>query len=367
MLQSTPFSSPGELKSKLPLTPSLQQYIKEAREAVHQILCRKDPRLMLVVGPCSIHDLQGAKEYALKLKKLQEQVSDSFLLVLRAYVEKPRSALGWKGLLHDPHLDGSLRMDLGYSYAREFLLFLAEHRIPAACEFLEPTSAAYHGDLITWGCIGARTSSSQTHRQMAADLPMPIAFKNSTEGNIETAVYGCLTASYPHTFLGFNDAGHIVMQHAKGNSDTHIVLRGGNGLPNYDHESVRHALNALRRAGLPERIMIDCSHDNCKKKHELQKEVFNSSLELALHQEPGIAGLMLESYLYAGNQPLQHCKDSLKFGVSVTDPCLSWEDTEALILQGHALYQERSEFASILKQLQKLGVWQGDALNLSQA
>jgi 3-deoxy-7-phosphoheptulonate synthase len=338
---SSPFSSPKEHKQKFPLSAAHKNFIIESRQTVHKILYKQDPRLLLVIGPCSIHDLKGAKEYALKLKQLQEDVSSSFFLVMRAYVEKPRTALGWKGLLHDPLLDGSHRMDLGYAYSRELFLFLAEHRIPAACEFLEPSSSLYHGDLITWGCIGARTSSSQTHRQMAADLPMPIAFKNSTDGNIETAAYGCLAASYPHTFLGYNEQGQIAIKHAKGNPDTHIVLRGADAKPNYDFESVRSSLNILRRAGLPERIMIDCSHDNCQKRHELQKEVFHYTLQLATLPENGIVGMMLESYLHPGNQPLKNSCSALKFGISVTDPCLGWEETEVLLKHGNNYFQQQ--------------------------
>jgi 3-deoxy-7-phosphoheptulonate synthase len=334
-MHSSPFATPKQLREKWPLTTFQQRFIDDARKEVHEILTFQDPRLLLIVGPCSIHDLKGAQEYARRLKALSSEVSDSFLLIMRAYFEKPRTALGWKGLVHDPFLDGSHRMDRGYELAREFLLFLATLELPAACEFLDPSSFVYNGDLISWGCIGARTSSSQVHRQMASDLSMPVAFKNSTDGNIESAVNGCLTASYPHAFLGLNEDGVLSIRHSKGNPDTHVVLRGGDDKPNYDQESIRRTLQLLRCAGLPERVVIDCSHDNCDKDHEQQQLVFAKVMQHMLSGESAIRGLMLESYLKAGNQPLSGALHRLHFGVSVTDPCLSWQATEDLILAAH--------------------------------
>lgn len=330
-----PFASPKELHEKLPVSLEQAEFIASSRKIIHNILTYQDPRLLLVVGPCSIHDVKGAKEYARRLKSLSDEVQDSFYMVMRTYVEKPRTSLGWKGLIHDPFLDGSHRIDRGYELARELMLFLADLKLPAACEFLDPPSFIYNGDLISWGCIGARTSASQVHRQMASDLPMPIAFKNSTDGNIETAVNGCLAASYPHAFLGLNHEGYLSVRHSKGNTDAHVVLRGGEGRPNYDRESIHLTQQLLHRAGLAERVIIDCSHDNCDKKHELQKRVFDTVLKMALQEHSPVRGLMFESYLHAGNQPLIGPLQKLHFGISITDPCLCWDETESLILSGH--------------------------------
>jgi len=300
------------------------------------------------VGPCSIHDIKGAEAYAKRLKALSEEVSDSFFIVMRSYFEKPRTALGWKGLIHDPLLDGSHQIRHGFELARRLLLFLAEIQMPAGCEFLDPPSAVYNGDLIAWSCIGARTASSQVHRQIASDLPMPVAFKNSTDGNSESAVNGCLAASYPHAYLGLNHQGNLSIHHSKGNPDAHIVLRGGQSKPNYDLNSVRKAFQLLHRAGLPERLLIDCSHDNCKKKHDLQRIVFETVIKQTLESEAPIYGLMLESYLYGGNQPLKGPLETLQFGISVTDPCLSFEETEDLLRWGHAEIQAHKSLKPLI-------------------
>ena len=265
--------------------------------------------------------------YAQKLKALSEEVKDSFLIIMRVYLEKPRTALGWKGLVHDPYLDGSHCMDRGYELAREFLLYLSHLELPAASEFLDPPSFVYNGDLITWGCIGARTSTSQVHRQMASDLSMPVAFKNSTDGNIESAVNGCLAASYPHAFLGLNEDGVLAIHHSRGNPDAHIVLRGGEKKSNYDLESISLAQKLLQHAELPERLIVDCSHDNCLKNYAHQEIVFQTVLKYAREEHLSIRGMMLESYLKAGNQPLSGSLSDLHFGVSITDPCLGWEET----------------------------------------
>lgn len=336
-MPSTTFVTPRLLHARLPKTEQQQLFIEQARSQVRGILTQQDPRLLLIVGPCSIHDIRGAKEYGLKLKQLSQAVEASFLIVMRTYIEKPRTALGWKGLIHDPFLDGSHCIERGYEWARELLLYLANLELPVACEFLDPLSALYHGDLITWGCIGARTSSSQIHRQIASDLSMPLAFKNSTDGNIESAVNGCLAASYPHAFLNHNYDGNLAIQNSKGNPDVHVVLRGGENKTNFDPLSIRYTKQLMRRAGLAERILVDCSHDNCQKNHSLQKEAFESVLNQVLEGEAAIRGLMLESYLQAGSQPLTGPLNNLHYGISVTDPCLSWEETEELIWQAHQL------------------------------
>ncbi len=324
--------SPRELKSKLPLTEAANVFIDRTRQQIRDVLNRVDDRLLLIAGPCSIHDIDGAIEYAKRLKELSKAVEKRFLVVMRAYVEKPRTALGWKGLLHDPYLDGSHRIEEGIHAARKLLLNLSELQMPAACEFLDPLTALYNGDLISWACIGARTSASQVHRQMASALPMPIAFKNCTGGNISTAVNGCLQAMHSHTFLAPDQDGQLSLTHSKGNPDAHIVLRGGDGKPNYDESSIASAIEFLKKAQLPLRILIDCSHDNSEKKHYLQPKGFAAALEQHGKGNSAIRGVMIESYLESGNQP--HSKDpsALKFGLSITDPCLSWQETESLVL-----------------------------------
>lgn len=331
-MSEKPFISPQDLKNALPLTPEMESFIAQSRESIRAILNGSDSRLILLTGPCSIHDVKGALLYADRLKDLSDQVSSQFLVVMRAYIEKPRTALGWKGLLHDPNLDGTDSLEQGLHVTRKLLLELAEKGIPAACEFLDPLTATYNGDLISWGCIGARTSASQVHRQIASMLPMPVAFKNTTEGNIEIAVNGCLYASQPHKFLTLQDAGHISLKQSHGNPDTHIVLRGAEDKPNYDASSIQTALQLLGKAHLPKRLIIDCSHGNSRKQHEQQLVVFRSVMEQVRSGVTEIRGLMLESYLKGGHQPHQGKSEELQYDVSITDPCLSFEETEALIL-----------------------------------
>lgn len=337
------FTTPRQLQERFPAQEQALARVEKFRQTIRHILLGKDPRFLLVVGPCSIHDIKGAKEYAKRLKKLASEVEDSFFIVMRTYFEKPRTALGWKGLIHDPLLDGSHQIEQGFELSRELLLYLTELELPAGCEFLDPPLAVYNGDLISWGCIGARTTTSQVHRQMASDLPMPMAFKNSIDGNSESAVNGCLAASYPHAFLGLSLDGDLRFHHSKGNSDTHVVLRGGQHKPNYDLDSVRKTFRLLHRHGLPERLLIDCSHDNCKKQHELQRIVFETVIRQTLESEAPIRGLMLESYLKSGSQPLNGHIDSLDFGISVTDPCLSFEETEEILRWGHAEIQSHKK------------------------
>lgn len=331
-MSEKPFITPCDLKASLPLSPEMVAFIEDSRAQIRAILDGRDSRLLLLTGPCSIHDVRGALLYADRLKELSNQVSSQFLVVMRAYIEKPRTALGWKGLLHDPNLDGTDSLEQGLHITRKLLIELAEKGIPAACEFLDPLTAAYNGDLISWGCIGARTSASQIHRQVASLLPMPIAFKNSTEGNIEIAVNGCLYASQSHKFLSMHEAGHIALIESKGNPDTHIVLRGAEEKPNYDAQSIQTALKLLEKSHLPKRLIIDCSHGNSRKQHEQQMTVFRSVMEQVRSGTKEIKGLMLESYLKSGHQPHYGKAEELMYDVSITDPCLSFEETEALIL-----------------------------------
>lgn len=323
------FTTPRELFSKLPLEPAQKQFIEESRATIRNILNGQDSRKLIITGPCSIHSSKEALEYAEKIRHLSQQVASQFFIVMRAYVEKPRTSIGWQGLINDPHLDGTHCLETGHYTSRQLLIQLAEMSVPTACEFLEPLSSLYHSDLISWGCVGARTSSSQVHRLMASRMPMPIAFKNSTEGSIESAVNGCHFAKLPHSFVSPDEEGALSIYKSRGNPDVHIVLRGGEGKPNYDKESIRKASSLLERSGIAPKIIIDCSHDNSEKKYDKQPQVFQQVFDQIREGNQAIKGVMLESYLEEGNQSFT---SPLKFGVSVTDPCLGWEDTEKLIL-----------------------------------
>jgi len=334
LLDSQVIPSPAELLAEFPLTEKQNQFIHRARQEVQDALFHHRSRLLMIVGPCSIHDISSAQEYASRLADLTKEVSDTFVVVMRVYFEKPRTSLGWKGMIYDPFLDGTNAMANGLRLTRQLLLELADMGVPAAAEFLDPLSAHYFSDLITWGCIGARTSESQTHRQMASSLPMPVAFKNNTMGNIEVAVHGVLSAAIPHTFLGIDSQGKVCQQTSGGNPHCHIVLRGGENSPNYDPDSISEALDLLHKNSLPPKVLIDCSHDNSRRKHEQQVSVFQSIIHQIKEGEKGIRGLILESHLQGGQQPLE--SDELRFGVSITDACLDWETTAKLIHWGRA-------------------------------
>lgn len=320
-----------ELKTTLPLVHASRLFIEESRQTVRGILNGHDPRLILIVGPCSIHDRQAAKEYAFHLGQLAKSVAAQFFLIMRVYCEKPRTANGWKGFLYDPLLDGSHAMHLGIEWTRQLLIELAAMKIPAATEFLDPLTAFYYDDLITWGSVGARTASSQTHRQLASGMQMPIGFKNGVAGNVTAAVNGAFAASLPHTYMRICENGNPTIARTAGNLDTHIVLRGGDAGPNYDPSSVSDALARLKKVKLPQRLLIDCSHQNSGKKHEKQPNVFQSVLHQIVEGNTNIKGLMLESHLHAGNQTLPQDLSELKYGVSITDPCLDWASTAHLI------------------------------------
>jgi 3-deoxy-7-phosphoheptulonate synthase len=333
--------SPNELKHELPITPQQVEFIDNARSQIVQILNGEDPRILLIVGPCSIHDITAAKEYAIKLRQLIDRLSHTFFILMRVYFEKPRTVLGWKGLLYDPLLDGSYDIETGLHWTRQLLLDLAELQIPAASEFLDPLSPSYFDDLISWACIGARTAESQMHRQMASGLHMPVAFKNSTEGSIEGAVNGILAAASPHSFLGVEENGRLAVKHTLGNPHGHLVLRGGKRKPNYDAHSIAFALESLQKAHLPPRLLVDCSHDNANRNHEQQVHVFQSVMAQRTEGNISIRGVSLESNLYAGSQTLSGDALMLQYGVSLTDPCLDWTTTEQLILWGHDLLENR--------------------------
>jgi 3-deoxy-7-phosphoheptulonate synthase len=335
--------TPKQIIQEFPLSLKQENFIHKSRMEVKKVLSPSDPRLLLIVGPCSIHDIIAAKEYATKLRDLAESVADSFYIVMRVYFEKPRSTLGWKGLLYDPFLNGSNDISTGLRWTRNLLIDLSEMGVPTGCEFLDPYTSNYFGELISWGCIGARTSSSQTHRQLASGLPMPVAFKNNPDGNLETAVRGAFSSSFPHTFIGLNEDGMAAIAHTQGNKNTHIVLRGAENKTNFDQESVAYALGLLRKANLLEGLLIDCSHDNSGREHLRQITVFQSVLNQVLDGNRNIRGLILESNLFAGNQSLVKNPSTLKYAVSLTDPCLDWESTKELIMTAHgALNKQRN-------------------------
>lgn len=322
---------PEALKQELPLTARQAAFIKETRTHIANILNGTDPRLLLIIGPCSIHDIEAAKEYAYNLRQLAQSCADTFLIIMRAYFEKPRTVMGWKGMLYDPHLNGSDDIATGLRHSREILLHLADTQIGAATEFLDPVTPHYFGDLISWACIGARTVESQVHRQLASGLPMPVAFKNNTAGNIDVAINGILSAQSPHASFGIDATGRISILRTKGNPNTHIVLRGSENKPNYDAPSISLALDQLKKAQLPPRLLIDCSHDNSCRNYEEQPAVFLNVIQQYLAGNKAIRGLVLESNLFAGNQHLHPDRSSLKYAVSLTDACLDWPTTATLI------------------------------------
>lgn len=334
----TMLPSPLELSNQLPVTLSQRKFIAKSRDTIKRILNGTDPRLLIIVGPCSIHDPYAALEYANQLKELSYKVSDSFFLVMRCYTEKSRTSLGWKGLLYDPHLDGSYHIINGLTSTRQILLELCSLELPAAAELLNPFTAPYYSDLLSWGCIGARTTESQPHRLMASGLPMPISFKNNTSGNIESAVNGALVASLPHTFISMQNNGQMGITKTDGNPDSHITLRGGDSGPNFDPASIEYAIKSIEKAKIPLRLIIDCSHGNSRRNFYQQKEVFESILKQSIQGNKAIKGVILESHLFAGNQPLLPGK--LQYAVSITDPCLDWTSTSQLILEGSNLLKE---------------------------
>lgn len=322
--------SPCELKQQLPITDSACETVLNGRKAIKDILSKQDKRMFVIVGPCSIHDTKAALEYARKLSKLRNEVEKTLYIVMRVYFEKPRTTVGWKGLINDPHLDESYDINTGLYRARELLITLAEMGIPTATEVLDPIVPQYIADLLAWGAIGARTTESQQHREMASGLSMPVGFKNGTDGNLEIAMNAILSARQPHHFLGLDQNGKICVIETLGNSLGHIILRGGNR-PNYDPVSVAKTKEQLRSAGLEESIVVDCSHANCGKHHALQAHVLHDIIRQRLGGNSSLIGIMLESNLEAGNQDIPRQIKDLRYGVSITDPCLGWSDTSELI------------------------------------
>lgn len=313
----------------------LAAFVAQARETIHRIIFTDDRRFLLVVGPCSIHDLEAGQEYARRLAALAKKVEDRILVVMRVYFEKPRTTVGWKGLIMDPHLDGTCDIPTGLTLARRFLLEVLRMGLPTATELLDPITPQYIADLICWSAIGARTTESQTHRQMASGLSMPLGFKNGTSGNLQTALNAIRAASQPQTFLGISHQGLAAAIRTRGNPNCHIILRGGDSGPNYGPAQIEEARTRLVEAGLIPAIMVDCSHANSGKDHRRQPEILRSVTETLVAGQTSIIGAMLESNLVDGSQPLSGPRESLRRGQSITDPCIDWEVTEQLILDIH--------------------------------
>ena len=327
--------SPDEVQERIPLTDSAAETVLAGRNALRAILERKDPRLFVVVGPCSIHDPAAALDYARRLRRLAGELGDALVLVMRVYFEKPRTVTGWKGFVNDPFMDDSFRIDEGIARARTLLMQLAELGLPTGSEALDPICPQYLAELISWYAIGARTTESQTHREMASGLSAPVGFKNGTDGGLEVAINAIKSAALPHGFLGVNSAGRTSVIRSRGNPHGHLVLRGGGGRPNYDTVSVRLAEQELAKAKLAPNIVVDCSHANSMKDPALQPLVFNDCAHQIIEGNRSIVGMMLESNLGAGSQAIPQDRSQLRYGVSVTDACIDWNSTEELLRRAH--------------------------------
>lgn len=341
----TQLTTPAQLKAELPISEHASEVVAESRHVIEAILRKDDPRLLAIVGPCSIHDRKAAIEYAQNLMELHEAYKDHMYLVMRTYFEKPRTTIGWKGLINDPTLDGRCDMAKGLQMARELLLEITDMGLPVATEVLDPVIPQYIADLITWAAVGARTTESQTHREMVSGLSMPVGFKNGTEGNLQIAIDGILSAQHPHHFLGIDQDGRTAIVETRGNQYGHVILRGGRGGPNYDSVSVAQTVETMTKAGLPPRIIIDCSHANSRKRFEMQPEVFRDVLRQRRDGNEHIIGVMLESNLNEGNQPIPIDLTELKYGVSVTDGCIDWACTEGLLREGYEQLSSEEVFA----------------------
>ncbi|KFF67217.1 3-deoxy-7-phosphoheptulonate synthase [Pectobacterium brasiliense] len=326
--------TPDELKAKFPLNDAEQRDIAQARATIADIIHGRDDRLLIVCGPCSIHDTDAALEYARRLKSLAAELNDSLYIVMRVYFEKPRTTVGWKGLINDPFMDGSFDVESGLHIARELLLELVNMGLPLATEALDPNSPQYLGDLFSWSAIGARTTESQTHREMASGLSMPVGFKNGTDGSLGTAINAMRAAAMPHRFVGINQTGQVCLLQTQGNIDGHVILRGGKK-PNYSAQDVAECEKQMQEAGLRPALMIDCSHGNSNKDYRRQPLVVESAIEQIKAGNRSIIGLMLESHLNEGSQSSEQPRSDMRYGVSVTDACISWESTETLLRSVH--------------------------------
>ncbi len=323
-------ASPASLLDDLPLGEERERAVVRGREEVGSILGRSDDRLLVVVGPCSVHDVEAALDYAGRLGETARDLNEDLLIAMRVYFEKPRTTTGWKGLINDPHLDGSCDVNAGLRMARTLLLQVLDLGLSIGCEFLDPITPQYISDTVAWGAIGARTTESQIHRQLGSGLSMPIGFKNRTDGNVQVAVDAVRAAAVGHAFAGIDDSGAPAILHTRGNPDGHVILRGGKGAPNYDAEGVAQALELLRAAGLPERVVVDASHGNSAKDPVQQAIVARRIADQVASGNGAIVGVMLESFLVAGRQDLDS-GEPLTYGQSVTDPCIDWDETVSLL------------------------------------
>ena len=331
VIETRPLLSPAFIKSEFPLTEPVAQLVTQTRNRIRNILEGKDSRILVVVGPCSIHDVAAAKEYGEKLVKLRSRFGDTLEIVMRVYFEKPRTTVGWKGLINDPNLDNSYDINTGLRTARELLLDLANIGLPAATELLDPITPQYIADLICWTAIGARTTESQIHRQMASGLSMPVGYKNGTDGSFAAAINAMLTAKTSHHFLGINQDGLASIVKTTGNPDGHLVLRGGAAKPNYEQNDVEAAVNALKKKAVNARLMVDCSHGNSNKDFNKQSMVLNSISEQVRTGSSSVVGVMIESHLVEGNQSVPQDGKALVYGQSITDACVNWDTTETML------------------------------------
>jgi 3-deoxy-7-phosphoheptulonate synthase len=339
VLSSDLLATPEEIKRRLPLTQKAANTVFKSRQVVRSILERGDPRLFVIVGPCSIHDVVAARDYANRLKELSARIDSTIFPIMRVYFEKPRTTVGWKGLINDPDLDDSFHIEKGILLARELLLYIAELGLPAGTEALDPIMPQYLSELITWTAIGARTTESQTHREMASGLSSPVGFKNGTDGSLAASINALQSVRRPHHFLGITQQGQSAVFRTRGNSHAHLVLRGGGGRSNYDAVSIAVAERELSTAQLPANIVVDCSHGNSNKDAGLQPLVAENCAAQITDGNRSIVGLMLESHLRGGHQPIPKDLSTLEYGVSITDPCIDWETTERLLLKLHQVLQ----------------------------
>lgn len=341
VVETRSLPSPAALLAELPKSEAQADFVTRARREIHRLIFTDERRFLLIVGPCSIHDLQAGRVYAQQLAQLAREVADRVMIVMRVYFEKPRTTVGWKGLIMDPHLDGTHDIATGLRTARTFLREVLDLGLPTATELLDPITPQYIADLICWSAIGARTAESQTHRQMASGLSMPLGFKNGTDGSIQTAINAIKSAAQPHTFLGINLEGAAAAIVTRGNPDCHVVLRGGSAGPNYSAAHIGQTEQFLAKASLPRSILVDCSHDNSAKQPERQPEVMRELLTQIAAGSTSIMGAMIESNLAAGSQPFPQPKDKLRYGVSITDACIDWATTENMIRELHAALAPR--------------------------
>ncbi|TNC84679.1 MAG: 3-deoxy-7-phosphoheptulonate synthase [Thalassolituus sp.] len=342
-----PLVTPAQLKEEMPISDAAIDSVRKGRDAVRDILDRKDHRIFVVIGPCSIHDVEAAKDYAHRLRELAEEVSDTLYLVMRVYFEKPRTTVGWKGLINDPYMNDTFKIQDGLHIARRLLIDLAELGLPLSTEALDPISPQYLQDLIAWSAIGARTTESQTHREMASGLSSAVGFKNGTDGSLTVATNALMSVANPHRFLGIDQSGQVSIVSTKGNPYAHVVLRGGGGKPNYDSVNVQIAEEALAKSDLAQNIMIDCSHENSSKNPALQPLVLDNVTNQILEGNKSIIGLMVESNIKHGRQNIPANLDDLEYGLSVTDGCISWEETE------NAIRKMREKLKDVLPQRNK--------------